>query len=91
MAQLARAIAASREVGEDSAFGAAGQSSVYLGDLHDLVGSQKSDKEMTAEENDSEVKPEKGDGKEKAANTPNKQKGKGSKVGASPNVWWGRD
>ena len=46
---------------------------------------------MTADENDSEVKTEKGDGKEKAANTPNKQKGKGSKSGASPNVWWGRD
>ena len=46
---------------------------------------------MTADENDSEVKTEKGDGKEKAANTPNKQKCKGSKSGASPNVWWGRD
>ena len=84
MAQFAKAIAVSREVGEGSAFGAAGQISVYVGDLRDLVGSEMSDKEMTAEDNDSEVKTDKGDGKEKAANTPNKQKRQGQQVGRQP-------
>ena len=72
VAQLAKALVAGLEVGEGSAFGAAGQSSVYVGGLRDLVCLEQ-EKETTAEEHDSEVNTEKGDGKEETTKTPQQE------------------